>query len=343
MMAKQRIARDLKEAEAEKESASNLNAELRAAWPMAMVGIGSPAEATTTEAEAAIKIWTSVPLPKLSFEREGRSVDTMEADLSKFEADVADLVQQISPVMAGMPGQAAVGELFKRLSEARSASDACDRLRRAAEIRTVTRSELLTQRQAAAATLNATSQAVGLTEVSRLSDFVENFFARQRLLSERANLHRDLHEIGHGHDEAALRSEREGLDLDQLPGDIAREAVRQKQLIHEIEEESARHHQAKLQLDTLTKGRDAAAAAVQRTEADAELLGVAETWLLRQRPRALRPVRSNAIARKCKIRSLHGRATYSQPQPTELLQDLASAITMMTSLSWWRDARRGKR
>jgi chromosome segregation protein len=280
-MAKQRIARDLKEAEAERDIASDLLAELRLAWPTAMARIGSPAEATTAEAEAALGIWTSVPLPKLSFEREGRSVDTMEADLSEFEADVADLVRQISPAMVGMPGQAAVSELFKKLSEARRASDACERLKRAAEVRAVTRSELLAQRRAAAVTLNAASRAVGLSDESMLPDFVESLFARQRLQSERTNLHRDLHEIGDGHDEAALRLEREGLDLDQLPGEIEREAVRQKQLIQEIEEASACHHQAKLQLETLTKGRDAAAAAVQRAEASAELLGVAETWLLK--------------------------------------------------------------
>jgi uncharacterized protein YhaN len=122
---------------------------------------------------------------------------------------------------------------------------------------------------------------LGAVDTLALSETIERLKARQLLESERATLKRSLHEIADGHDEEALRQEREGIDFDLLPGDIAREAVRQAQLLQEIADASAIHHQKQSELDALTKGRDAAAAAAQRAEADAELLSVAEGWLLR--------------------------------------------------------------
>ena len=53
------------------------------------------------------------------------------------------------------------------------------------------------------------------------------------------------------------------------------------QLLKEIAEASAIHHQKQSELNTLLKGRDAAAAATERMEASIELLAIAEHWLLR--------------------------------------------------------------
>jgi hypothetical protein len=74
---------------------------------------------------------------------------------------------------------------------------------------------------------------------------------------------------------------RDGLDLDQLPGKIARESVRQEQLLKEIAEASAIHHQKQSELNALIKGCDAAAAATERAKANIELVSLAERWLLR--------------------------------------------------------------
>jgi uncharacterized protein YhaN len=58
--------------------------------------------------------------------------------------------------------------------------------------------------------------------------------------------------------------------------------VRQEQLLKEIAEASAIHHQKQSELNALTKGRDAAAAAAtERAKANIELVSLAERWLLR--------------------------------------------------------------
>ncbi|HEU4806086.1 MAG TPA: chromosome segregation protein SMC, partial [Nitrobacter sp.] len=98
---------------------------------------------------------------------------------------------------------------------------------------------------------------------------------------ERARLLRDLHEASDGRDETTLREEQKGLDLDRLPGDIALETIRQEQLLKDITGASAFSHQKQVELDALLKGRDANGAAAERAEANAELLSIAERWLLR--------------------------------------------------------------
>jgi uncharacterized protein YhaN len=120
-----------------------------------------------------------------------------------------------------------------------------------------------------------------LVDDAALAGAVERLTLRHQLETESAALRRDLHEIGDGRDETVLRQEQEGLDLDQLPGNIEREEVRQGQLLKDIADASAFHQQKRGELDVLLKGRDAGAAAAERAEANAELLSVAERWLLR--------------------------------------------------------------
>jgi hypothetical protein len=87
-------------------------------------------------------------------------------------------------------------------------------------------------------------------------------------------IERDLNEAG-----AALRQEQGGLDLDQLLGDIARETVRQEQLLKYIADASTLGHQKQVELSALLKGRDGGGAAEERAEANAELLSITERQL----------------------------------------------------------------
>jgi uncharacterized protein YhaN len=280
-VAKRRIERDLTEAVGAHEAAEAVLSSQRAVWPAAMAGIGLPSEATPTQAEAALAVWHSVPVPKASYEREGRSVETMEADLRAFDRDVFEVVDRVAPELKGESAQESLARLSAKLAEARSASQSCRHLRETAVRRATSRNVLAARRLAMAVVLDDASRALGVAEIAALAGPIERMTVRHLLESERATLKRGLHETADGHDEGALRQERDGLDLDLLPGQIARETVRQEQLLKEIAEASAIHYQKQSELNTLTKGRDAAAAATERTEASAELLSIAEHWLLR--------------------------------------------------------------
>jgi uncharacterized protein YhaN len=278
---RQRAERDLAEAEAALDQATRSLAEHHGAWPAALAPIGFSGSASTAEAEAALAIWQSVAVPKLGWESEGHRVDSIEADLAAFDADVAAVVQSAAPDLAGADSQQALSKLAERLAAARRAADACHRLREAGHRRSDSRKALALRRQALAAVLGEACNVLGAADTVALAAPMERIAALHALDGEQAGLQRELPEIADGFDENALRAEQDGLDLDALTGEIDRETIRQKQLLDEIAQTSALHHQKQRDYDVLTKGRDAGAAAAERAEAGAELVSVAERWLLR--------------------------------------------------------------
>lgn len=278
---KLRIERDLNEAEVVHGAAQSGLASLRQVWPVAMTSIGLAGEATSAQAGEALTIWRSVAVPKAVHEREGRSVETIEADLRAFDCDVFDVANHIAPDLKSETAQDTLRRLSAVLAEMRSASEACRHLREACVKRVASRKGLEVRRVSAARVLDEARRILGIAGGIVLSDTITRVLEKHQLGDERTRLLRDLHEASDGRDEATLRQEREGLDLDQLPGDIARETVRQEQLLKDITDASALNHQKQSELSILLKGRDAGTAAAERAEANAELLSIAERWLLR--------------------------------------------------------------
>jgi len=75
---------------------------------------------------------------------------------------------------------------------------------------------------------------------------VDRIAERHQHEGDRTRLRRELHEIADALDEESLRQEREGLNLDLLPGEIEREKLRQKELFQKVTDASAVHHQARM-------------------------------------------------------------------------------------------------
>jgi uncharacterized protein YhaN len=249
-------------------------------WPAAMDRIGLVQSVTAAEAEAALAVWQSVALPKANRESESHRIDTIEADLKSFDHEVLEIIERVAPQFKSASAQESLARLSAALIEARTASESCKQLRNKASQRSTTRDALAVHRQTAAILLDEACRILGV-DSGALPASLARIATKHALEKERVTLQRDLQEIADGRDEAALRHEREGLDLDLLPGDIAREEVRQNQLLKDIAEASAIHHDKKKALDALLKGRNAPAAATERAEASAELLTIAERWLLR--------------------------------------------------------------
>jgi uncharacterized protein YhaN len=280
-VSKQRIERDVREAIAARDAAQTGLLSLRQAWSKAMAGIGLTGEVIQAQAEAALTVWNSVALPKASYEREGRSAETMEADIQIFERDVFDLADRIAPHLKGETAQDTLMRLSAALADTRNASEVRKRLREACVKRAASRKGLEMRRTSVTPVLDEARRILDIAGSAALPDTIARIVARHQLENERERLLRDLHEASDGRDEAALRKEQEGLDLDQLPGDIAIEAIRQEQLLREITAASAFRHQKQAELDALLMGRDANGTAAERAEANAELLSIAERWLLR--------------------------------------------------------------
>ena len=280
-VSKQRIARDLTEAVAARAAGETDLAAQRQIWPDAMAAIGQPAKATPAQAEAALSVWKDVLLPKATRDGESHRVTTIESDLAAFDRDVFDIIDHVAPLLKSESAQESLARLAAKLAEARSASDTSRRLQEGVAKRAVSKKAILARQIAHAAILADARRSLDLPDEALLTEPLEQIATRLRLDSDRAGLQRELHDIGDGKDESALRQERDGIDLDLLPGEIDREKIDQLQILNDIAEASALQHQKQRDLDDLMKGRDAAAAAAERAEASAELLSIAERWLLR--------------------------------------------------------------
>ncbi|ABE40851.1 conserved hypothetical protein [Rhodopseudomonas palustris BisB5] len=277
---KARLERDLTEADAARAQIETRLADLRQHWPRTMSAIGLATDATPVQAEAALSIWNAVAVPRASFEREGRSVDTIMSDLQDFETEVTALLDRVAPDLRGVSAQEAMPRLAERLADARRGSEARRRLQGNAAKRAANRNTLVAQLAASTSLLEGASRSLR-ADIPALPELLSRLATRLALQAEQLALRSHLLEIADGHDESALRQERDGVDLDRLPADIASATVQQDQLLKDISDAAANHNQRQRELDELTKGRDAAGAAGRRREAAAEMLSIAEDWLLR--------------------------------------------------------------
>lgn len=278
---RQRIQRDMDEAAAAKQAAERALEVLRQSWPSAMEAVGLAAGATPAQAEAALLVWQGVALPKASLEREGRSVESMEADIGAFDSDVIAVANRIAPHLKSPTAQETLARLSDTLVVIRNASEARKRLQDSGAKRAASRKSIEAQRAACALTLDNAAAKLFVPDRATLPEAIARALNRERLESERAAMRRDLREIADDRDEAALREEQCDLDLDSLSADIARETVRQQELLREITTASAVCHQKRIELETLLKGRNAVSHVAERAEANAELLSIADRWLLR--------------------------------------------------------------
>lgn len=280
-VAKARIERDLEEEEAARTSAQELLARLNSQWPAAMSGIGLSAGTTAVEADAAMAVWQSVPLTKSTYEREGRSVSSMESDLRAFNDNVFNIVDRVAPQLRSPRGEESLNHLVAALDKARGNAESRQRLERTAVERATKRRSLAVDIETTNVTLSDAYLFVAVADVANLPAALDHIAARQGLVGEQAKLRRELPGIADGLDEAALRQERLGLDLDLLPSRIERETLEQSQLFAEIAEASVAKHQKKADLDTMAVGRNAETAAAERAAANVDILTVAESWLRR--------------------------------------------------------------
>jgi uncharacterized protein YhaN len=277
----QRIERDLNEAVAAREAANGELGRLHQSWASAMKAIGLAADTTTAQAEAALLVWHATALPRASYEREGRSVEGIEADLAAFDAEVLAVANRAAPHLKGQTAQETLASLSEAFTATRNASQALKRLLEADAKREASRKSIEAQRAAFSLILDSARQKFSVSDSTAVTEAIIRASDRLRLESERLAARRDLLEIADGHDEAALRREQSGLDLDTLSADIAREAVQQQGTLDDIATASAACHQRQIELESLLKGRSAASLAAERAEANAELLSIAERWLLR--------------------------------------------------------------
>jgi chromosome segregation protein len=277
--ARRRAGRDVAEAAATLERAEMALAEQSAQWPAAAAAIGLAPTASLEEAEAALGVWRNVAAPSHALASEQHRIDRIEEDLASFNADVGALVAAAAPEWSGRDAREALASLSIALAAARRAMQAREQLQRAVEERRAARTALAARREAASAVIESAMQRLGIADAAKVGPALDRLERRDALEKERGDLTRDLAAIADGFDEARLRLEQNGLDVDATPGQIERLELRQRALLGEIGEASAKLRQTENDREALARGRDAVGAARDRAEAAAELTNIAERWI----------------------------------------------------------------
>lgn len=280
-LTKARIERDLSEALAARALVQSMLAQHMSQWPAAMMGIGLRNDTSAAEADAAIAVWQSIPLIKSNYDRDSRSVSSIEDDLRIFNEDVFRILDNLAPQLRRATAEESLTNLVTALDRARKNEEIRERLKKAVVDGANKRRNLDAAISAVKATLGEACRFVSAADVAILPVVLNRIATKQSLQVEQAKLERELPDIADGLDEAALRQESVGIDIDLLPSRIDREGLRQRELLTEIKDASAVQQQRKADLDALLAGRNAEVAAAERAAADVDILSTAENWLRR--------------------------------------------------------------
>jgi chromosome segregation protein len=272
--AAEKSERDLAKAIGEAES-------VREAWPDALAPVGLDGAATPKQAEAALAIWQSVPARKDRLNDLDHRIHAMQRDIAAFEEKTAALVERTTPDLRSRSPRDAVDVLYGKLGEARRARDKREDLHAGARRRESKRAELLQRSAATQRVLEQARAALALAEDAALAPCFERLESRLSLHDELNRALRDLCESADGLEEAALRDEQANVEFDMLPGAIERLKIDARQALDDLQRAAAAQHEAEKSLETLSAGRDAAGAALERAEAGARLSEIATRWLAR--------------------------------------------------------------
>jgi chromosome segregation protein len=250
-------------------------------WPETLAAIGLAGDAAPAEARAALAVWREAPLHRATLNEEQHRIDAMQANIGAFETAVGALVAEVAPDLDLLAPREALTALAAALKQSQAALEQRNAQKAAARKWEETRRGLSLRRESAAQILAVARAALALAEDEPLAPVMEKVSARIEAAQKLVEAERDLGESADGHSEDALREEQRDLGGDTLASEIERLTMEQRQSLADLTEAAKRAHDAAQAREELALGRDAAGAASEKAEAAAELLDVAQRWLVR--------------------------------------------------------------
>jgi chromosome segregation protein len=251
----------------------------REAWPAAVAEIGLAGTADLAAADAALTLWREAGELDRAHGQWTQRVDSMLRDIAEFEADVAALCIDRQAALAARPALDALDAMAGELAAAREAAHDARALDEAGEARAKARAALERDRDAARDAIIGTRRLLGLDDAAHLEPALDVAARRLELQDVIRRVQADF--AAEGRDEATLRAEAEGVDLDALPAMLETRAADHRRLMHDLEAAGAALSAARARRDELEAGHDADAALTRRVEAAGEVESIARRYLLR--------------------------------------------------------------
>lgn len=276
-LVEQAAALDRARQETERAAAAGLS--WRNRWDRVSALFGPEGAAPTPAAvEATLSAIVDLDRKLVQIDEMEHRVIRMEGNLQAFDAAVLACGLESGCDLAGFEPEAAAGELFARLSQARLHADRrADLTRRLAEARNEAEAS---EREAAEGrdALARLMRSAGAEDEAGLLLAIERSRERHRLMERRTELERELLAVGDGLDLPALLAEAGDADPDRLAALLARlreelEALHAEGMSLGAEKQELGARRAELQ-----RGRGADLAAQEAQEALAALRSVAEDY-----------------------------------------------------------------
>ncbi|WP_029015032.1 ATP-binding protein [Niveispirillum irakense] len=278
---RQRIHRQLKDAEREKQAAQDALADWRQGWAGDMAILGLPAQAGAAEAEAALDAWTDIATQLQARHDLAHRIDRLREDIAAFTTQARDLATKALALEPRLDAQAAADPaiLFNALRDARE-----EAARHAGLVEALSKAEAA---EKAARTALATAQATldDLRTLHRLDAQADipalvalSARRRERQAAEKAVLD-ELAGAGDGLTLAELETDLADSDPDALSRHLAEKAMMIGELQKDLPDASAQARDAERALEALRQRAGIGEAAHDAAAAEAKAADVAQRWL----------------------------------------------------------------
>jgi uncharacterized protein YhaN len=242
------------------DKAARLAAAPEPGFSESLAALGLPPDASEAALGGVLGAWRRIAEAAPLWRSEADRVARMEAALAEFAAASRALALRLGEEEALPPGVIAA-RLAARLQQARDAAAAAKLLEEQLAQAREEHDAALGRAAIAAAALAALAEAAGVTGTEALRRAVADADALARLRATLAAEERSLAAEADGFDEAALRAQLAGLDLDAIPGRLMANEAEQRALGPERERLTERRVALRARLAAMAAGQDAGAAA----------------------------------------------------------------------------------
>ncbi len=235
-------------------------------WAAEMTAWSLPPQTDPADIDAVLAAWTAiVEAHKEIYRDDGldHRIAAMQADRQRFVDDLERLAGEIAPDVAGQPVPATAEALKDRLAAARTARDRKADAVGAAEARAEQEAAAEAADRQAQTALAAILAELGVGDVAAAGTVLARVETAGRHGETIRERNEDLLSLGGGLDEADLRREAEGHDLDALAGEIARLDEEDKAVVAESQRLSAARSEAKAALEDVEQAGGATAVAAE--------------------------------------------------------------------------------
>lgn len=249
-----------------------------AAWAdsLAVLGLGPGVPMTTVD--AALAAWNRIAEVAPAWDAEERRIAQMRGAIGAFAQGVRAVLDALPGEDAGAaPGVAVLG-LQRRLAAARAVRDEAARIAGTLRERRDAAQDAARRAAKAAEEMAALVALTGAAAPEQLDQAIARATMRDGLAAEIIRLERDLAGQGDGRDEAALRTEADGIDADAVPGRLAEIEDRRQDLTRRSEELGGVRARCVERLARMAQGGNAAGFAQDAQDALAEARAAAERY-----------------------------------------------------------------